>query len=335
MKKGIILSLICLIFLCGCGKIPKLKNGEEAIVTFKKGDVDYKISAEDLFEELKTNFGLEATVKMIDTFILETEFKDKIDSNKEMAKNYIKAMTEAYGSEEDLLDAIRENTNYSSIEAYQEYLYLSFMQSTASEEYAKTLVTDKEINNYYENDVQGDIELFHILITPKVTDDMSDEDKTAAEESAKTLASDIIKKLDEAEDKLETFKELAKEYSDDEATKEIGGNLGYVNYGDLNNNYETLLYVAYNLKDGEYSKDYLVTELGYHIVLRNKTKEKDKLEDIKDDIIDKLASKKMQEDSTISLNSMKYYRKLYNVNITDSKLDRQYGIYLNNLANKE
>jgi len=35
-----------------------------------------------------------------------------------------------------------------------------------------------------------------------------------------------------------------------------------------------------------------------------------------------------------SINSMKHYRELYNMKIIDSTLDRQYGIYLNNLINQ-
>lgn len=333
MKKGLILSLICILILGGCGKIPKLQNGEEAVVTFKKGDVEHQISAEDLFTELKNNFGLEATVKLIDTYILENEFKDNIENAKDMAKNYIKAMIEAYGGEEELLNAIRQNTNYTSIEAYQEYLYVSFMESHANEEYAKTLITDKEINEYYKNDVKGDIEVYHILLTPEVTDDMSDDDKKIKEDNAKTVAQDIIKKLDAANDKLEEFKKLAKEFSDDDATKDVGGNLGYINYGDLSENYDELIDTAYKLKDGEYSKSIITTELGYHVIYRNASKEKESLDDLKNDIITTLANKKLEEDSDIALNTMKYYRKLYNLNIVDSTLNRQYGIYLNNLAN--
>lgn len=335
MKKGLLLSLICFTLLCGCGKTPKLQNGEEAIITFKKDDVEHKISAEDLFEELKANFGLEATVKMIDTYILETEFPDNIDNAKEMAKNYMKAMQDYYGDEEKLLSAIKSQTNYTSIEAYQEYLYVNFMESHATEEYAKTLVTDKEIEKYYQDETKGDVEVYHILITPKVTDNMSDEEKTAAEENAKTLAKDLIKKLDKADDKLEEFKKLAKENSDDEATKEVGGNLGYINYGDLSDSYNELLDAAYKLKNGEYNKTYVTTELGYHVIYRSNQKEKDSLENLKSSIIETLSKKKLNEDSSISLNSMKYYRKLYNLNIVDSTLNRQYGIYLNNLANKQ
>jgi len=326
--------MICLLSLCGCGKIPTLQNGEEAVITFAKDKKEHKISAEELYTELKDKYGLQATVSLIDTFILETEFDDYIDSAKNQAKNYIDAMIESYGDESKLLEAIQSNTNYSTVEAYQDYLYVTFLESHALEVYAKSLVTDKEINAYYKDEVEPDIEVYQILITPEVKDDMTDDEKTKAEENAKTKANDIIKKLKDSKDTFKTFKELVKEYSDDEDSKENDGNLGYINYGDLDSNYDELLDAAYKLKDGEYSTSIITTELGYHVIYRNATKEKDKLEDIKDEIIETLANEKMNEDSGLSLESIKYYRKLYNTKIIDSELNRQYGIYLNNLANQ-
>lgn len=334
MKKGILLSLICLLTLCGCGKIPTLQNGEEAVITFAKDDVEHQISAEELYQELKDNFGLEATLKLVDTYVLETEFKDYIDTAKDNAENYIEAMIESYGSKDTLLEAIQYNTNYSTIEGYQEYLYLSFMQSYALEEYAKTLVTDKEIETYYKDEAKEDVEVYHILITPDVTDDMSDDDKTTKENEAMQKAKDVIKKLDKSDNALETFKELVKEFSEDESTKENDGNIGYINYGDLDSNYDELLDEVYKLTDGNYSKNVITTELGYHVVYRNASKEKESLEDLKEEIIETLANRKMENDSEISINSMKYYRKLYNMEIIDSELNRQYGIYLNNLINQ-
>jgi len=335
MKKGIILSLICILTLCGCGKIPTLQNGEEAVITFAKDKKEHKISTEELYEELKNNFGLEATVKLIDTYVLETEFKDYKEEATKNAEDYIDAMIESYGDEKTLLEAIQYNTNYSTIEAYQEYLYLSFMQSHGLEEYAKSLVTDKEIESYYKDEAKGDVEVYHILITPKVTDDMDTEKTKKAEEEAMNTAKDIIKKLDKADNKLEEFKKLVKEYSEDETSKEKDGNLGFINYGDLDQNYDELLKAVYKLKDGNYSKEVVTTELGYHVIYRNASKEKASLKDLKEEIIETLANRKMQEDTELSLNSMKHYRELYNLKIIDSELNRQYGIYLNSLANKQ
>ncbi|MBE6156273.1 MAG: hypothetical protein E7161_00805 [Firmicutes bacterium] len=334
MKKGLILSIICLLTLCGCGKIPTLQNGDEAVITFAKDEKEHKISAEELYKELKNNFGLEATIKLVDTYVLENEFADYREEATKSAANYIEAMIESYGDETTLLQAIQYSTNYSSIEAYQEYLYLSFMQSHAIEEYAKGEVTDKEIETYYKDEAKEDVEVYHILITPEVKDSMTTEEKTKAEEKAKQKAEDVIKKLDDAKDKLAEFKKLVKEYSEDESTIKKDGNLGYINYGDLDENYDELLDAVYKLKDGKYSKNVITTELGYHVVYRNASKEKESLEDLKDEIIETLANRKMEEDTEISINSMKHYRKLYNMEIVDSELNRQYGIYLNNLINQ-
>lgn len=333
MKKGLLLSLLCLLTVCGCGKIPTLQNGEEAVITFAKEDKEHKISAEELFEELKANFGLEATLKMIDTYVLETEFEDYIETAKDSAESYIEAMVESYGSKDALLNDIMQYTNYTTIEGYQEYLYISYMQSHALEEYAKSLITDKEIEAYYK-DAKGDIEVYHILITPKVTDDMKSDEITKAENEAKTKAKDIIKKLNDSKDSLKEFKKLVKEYSEDETTKEKDGNLGYINYGDLDKNYDELIDAAYKLEDGKYSKDVVTTELGYHVIYRNASKEKESLKDLKEEIIETLATEKLETDKEISVNSMKYYRELYNMKIVDSELNRQYGIYLNNLVNQ-
>ena len=124
MKKYLILSLICLLTLCGCGEIPKLQNGEEAVITFAKDNKEHKISAEELFNELKENFGLEATLKIIDTYVLESEFADYVETAKENAESYVNAMVESYGSKESLLQDIMANTNYTTIEGYQDYLYV-------------------------------------------------------------------------------------------------------------------------------------------------------------------------------------------------------------------
>jgi len=228
------------------------------------------------------------------------------------AENYINVWEEANGGEKELLNVIKQYTNYYAIDGFKDYLYVSYLESYAIEEYAKTLITEKEINSYYKDKVKGDIELYHILITPKITDSMTTEEVNSSEEISKNT--------------LEAFKELVQKYSEDESTKEKDGNLGYINYHDLYSKYEELLDKAYKLKDGEYS-----TELGYHVIFRNATKENDKLEDIKENIIETLAKEKMNSISIISTDLMKYYHKLYNMDIVDSTLDRQYGIYLKNL----
>ncbi len=333
MKKYLLLFMICLLTLCGCGKIPKLANGEEAVITFAKDKKEHMISAEELYTYLKSDFGLEATLNMIDNYILEEEFASFVDTAKESAANQIEAMIEAYGSKETLQQEIIERTNYSTIEAYQNYLYITYMNSHALEEYAKTLVTDKEIEKYYKDEAKGDIEVYNILVTSKATNNMTTEEKEKKEKEAQDTIKEIISKLDKADKKLDTFKSLVKEYSEDETSKQKDGNLGYINIDTLGSSYDELVDAAYKLKDGEYSKEVITTELGYHVIYRSASKEKDTLDNLKDKIIETLANRKLSTNRTITVDYLEYYRKLYNVKIQDSEINKQYGIYINNLIN--
>lgn len=75
------------------------------------------------------------------------------------------------------------------------------------------------------------------------------------------------------------FAKLAKEYSEDDDSKEDGGSLGEINIGSLDSNYDELVKAASELKDGEYSTEIITTELGYHVILKTKTGEKKSYDD--------------------------------------------------------
>lgn len=318
-----------LLLIGGCGKTPKLQNGQDAVVTFKD---DQKISVDDLYNKMKDTYALQTLVTMSDLHILETEFKDNIDTAKTAAKNQIKAAEEQYGSEDKLLQALQYYTNYSSIDAYQEYIYLTQMQSHATEEYAKLQITDKQIKNYYNKSAVGDIEFSHILITPDTKSNATDDEKTKAETAAKNKANDLIKQLQEAKDKGEDvaakFSELAKANSDDEATKNNGGSLGKVNKDTVSTTNKEITEAAYKLKDGEFSTELISTDLGYQIVYKTKSYDKDTLENMTTMIKEKLAKDLMSSDSTINITAMQYYRKEYKMEIQDSNLQKQYAAYI-------
>ena len=337
MKKNTIkllgISMSVLLLTTGCGKVPKLKNGEEAVVTFKNGD---KISADDLYKEMKESYALETTLNLIDTKILEKEFKKDIDAAKEYAKSTIDSMKKSYGGEDKLLEMIQYYTGYASIEAYQNYIYINYLQNKAAEGYAKHLVTDKEIKKYFEDTYFGDISINHILITPSVKSGASEDETKKAEEDAKKKAEEVITKLNEAKkagkDIKEEFKSLAKEYSNDDATKKKGGELGYININKLDGKYDELVNSATKLKNGEYSTKVITTELGYHIIYRVDQKDKGELKDAENSIRT-ILSKNYLSDQNITVKAMKYYREENGVKFVDSKIKDQYNKYLNNALN--
>ena len=335
MKKKLFLLTLSLFLVAGCGKIPKLKNGEEAVVTFKNGD---KISADDLYKELKDSYALDATINLIDTKILEKEFKDEVKDAKTYAEDTIKTMEESYGGKDKLLETIQYYTGFATIEAYQNYIYINYLQNKAAESYAKSLVTDKEVKKYFDDVYFGDISIDHILITPSVKSGASTEDTKKAEEAAKKKAEEVITKLNEAKkagkDVKEEFKKLAKEYSSDDATKKNGGVLGYLNLNKLDSKYDELVNAATKLKDGEYSSKVITTELGYHVILREKQKAKGSLKDAEDTIKTLLSQETLTSDQNINAKAMNYYRKEYGVEIIDTNIKSQYNKYINSVLNK-
>ena len=50
MKKKIIGLMAFALLLTGCGKVPKLENGKDAVVSFNNGE---KISVDDLYNKIK------------------------------------------------------------------------------------------------------------------------------------------------------------------------------------------------------------------------------------------------------------------------------------------
>ncbi len=333
MKKKVLILGVCSLLLCGCGKIPTLSNGDEAVVTFKE---DEMISANDFYEEIKNSFGLDTLLNMIDKHIFEAEFPDEMENGEAYAEAAIDQLRTNYETEEELLQAL-QYYGYQTVEAYQNFWYISYMQNVAIEAYVKNNITEEELQDYYDNDVYPDMTISHILITPDVTDDMSDEEKEEAENTAKEEIENIIDELNEAKDNGEdietTFAKLAKEYSEDDDTKDDGGNLGEINIGSLDSNYDELIKAANSLKDGEYSTEVITTELGYHVILKTKTGEKASYDDSVDTMKDAITEDKLNNDQSLMVDAIRYYRDLYELDIVDSELDNQYSIYMNNLIN--
>ena len=282
MKKKIIVLVLFVLMIAGCGRIPKLSNGDEAVVTMKDGSM---ISANELYNKMKEDYALETLLNMVDKQILEDKYKDKIEDAKSSTETTMQQLEQAYGDQ--LEQAIQYYTSYKSVDEYKEYVYLSYLQEMAIDDYCKDQIKDKEIEQYYKDNIVGDIKVSHILVTPAVTDSMTDEEKAAAEKAAEDTINNIIKELKNTKaDKVqEKFAELAKEYSQDEATKEKGGNLGFINKDTLGSSYSELTTAAYDLKDGAYTTKLIKTELGYHVVLRTETKDKAPLDEVKDTIV--------------------------------------------------
>ena len=299
MKKKVLLSLLILGTLTGCGKIPKLANGEEAVVSFKKEET--AISATDLYNNIKKKYALSSLIDMIDSKILLEKYADKASDAEKEADSQIENIKKYYVNEQGKYD--------------EEQLLTAIKQIYG--------IDSLKVEKYYKDEVAGDISAKHILITPKTTDDMSDEDKKKAEDEALKTAKEVINKLNKGED----FDKLAKEYSNDDSNKDNGGDLGYFNKGAMVEEFEK---AAYALKLNTYTKEPVKTKFGYHIILKTGEKEKASLDSQKDTIREKLAKEKREADAAYAIEAMVEIRKSYGMKIQDDELAKQYETYISN-----
>ena len=320
MKKKLICILAVLLLVTSCGKVPKLKNGDEAVVTMKDGD----ISVEELYSEMKEKYALDMLITKIDTAILnnvyktDDEEKNYIDKQLETIKYYYETY---YKSQYKSFQEYLTQNGVESEDELKENIRLTYKRNKAIKDYVKSIITDKEIEKYYDEEIFGDISASHILIKPEYDDNASDEEKKEAEKKALKEAKEVIAKLKKGED----FAELAKEYSDDSSNSKSGGKLADFNHGQMVEAFED---AAKDLKVGSYTTTPVKTEFGYHIILKTAQKDKPALKEVKDDIISDLTDEKLKDDSTLEITALVELRKKHKVEIQDKDIKKLYEAYV-------
>lgn len=312
MKKKIFFVLACVFLLAGCNNV-KLTNGENAVVTFTKGG----ISSDELYNSLKESYGAERLMNLIDSKLLnekyETTTEEKsyinqtVKSTKEAAKkvnaNFDLYLTYYYGLKNE--------------SEFRDYLSLNYKRSLWAKEYAEETVTEKQIKEYYETEVVGDIDASHILITVDTKDGATEEEKKSAEQKAYDKAKKIIEKLKKGED----FSKLAKEYSKDSTTASKGGSLGKINTGDYA---DEVFEALKNLKDGSYSTSPVKSSYGYHIVYRTSQDKKAELDDNLTKEIKTTIGKEIVAESGFSVKALKALREKNNMKFEDTTLEKEF-----------
>lgn len=302
----------------GCGKEAKLDDNTTTVSL--KGA---KITATDYYNEIKTS-NISKLVDIIDHQLFDEKYPSNDEEDKSV-KEQINQIKETYGSNETMyLSAIQQYFGVSSEDELEEMLRLEYKRNEAVEDYIKDALSDKEIENYYNENIIGDIKASHILIKPDVDSDATDEEKQKAENKAKKEAEKIIKKLKDGED----FAKLAKEYSDDTSTAKDGGNLGYFNTDDMDENF---MDAVKKLNNNEYTKEPVKTQYGYHIILKVDQKDKPKLKEVKGDIKTTLANAKLNGNSTLHYQTLIDIREKNNIKWQDDKLEKQYNELMDQL----
>ena len=329
-SKKLLICLVALLFLVtSCGKVPKLENGQEAVVTIKDGE---DISVDELYEEMKNTYALSVLLDMIDAQLLEKlypagdEEKEYLDSQVSQFQYYYEAY---YSTQYETLESfLYAMYGVQTEDELREVLSLSFKRQEATKDYAATLLEDDEIEKYYDENIIGDMRASHILITADYEDGASEDEINKAKDKAYEKAMDIIKELNDAKDDEveDLFADLAKEHSKDGSASK-GGDLDWFSGGDMVKAFEE---ATIKLEVGKYTAEPVETEYGYHIILKTGQKDKKALKDVKEEIIDALVEEKMQEDDKLQVKALADLREKHGIEFQDKELKKQYKTYLNN-----
>ena len=323
MKKLIVSMLLVVLLLTGCGKNAKLSNGEDVVASLENGS----ITANELYNEMKNRYALNVAIDMIDKKILDAKYesdkeeKEYIDDMKRQASLYYSYLYKnQYSSYSSYLLA---TYGVSSEDQLDPVFSLEYKRNKVVEEYTKALVSDEDVQKYYDNDMKGDMRVSHILITADYTDDNTEEEIQDAKNKALETAREVITKLENGE----AFEELAKTYSKD-SSAENGGDIGIITDSDTEPEFYE---AAKKLNVGEYTKEPVETKYGYHIIKLNDVMEKMELDDIqKNEIREKLAKEKLGEDANLEYKALIEMRKNNKVTIEDKDINKQYENYLYN-----
>lgn len=327
MKKKILLVLGAFaLVLTGCGKevVPKLENGKEVVASID----GYSLTAEDLYEQLKKQNGINIVINKIDEAIANKEIKDSKEAE-EYADGQIEALRAQYEQVYNVkLEEILPQYGYTNEEDLKNDIMSDYKKDLVLTNYLEGKVTEDEINKYYENEIFGQMTVKHILIKPEITDDMSSEEKKTAEDAAKKKAEDLIVKLNEGA----VFDDLAKEYSDDAGTASQGGLFANFTKEGVD---ESFFNASLALENDKYTTTPVKSAFGYHIILKVSQNEKPKLEDVIDTIKEKIVNKKLEEDSNLSVIAWDEIRKEHKMAIKDSILNDNYNKVINQYKNAD
>ena len=310
--------------ITGCKNKIVPSNGEDNVVSLSKGD--YKITVNDLYETLKDKYATNYIIQQIDSTILNKEYETDDDAN-QYVENQLKIYKMMYNnSDSELLSAL-QNAGYRDLEEFKETILASHKRNLATKDYVRENISEDKIKKYYDEKVYGETTISHILITVEASDTMTNEEKEEAQKKADDKIKEIYDKLDNGE----KFSDIAKEYSDDAATKENGGRVGTFTKGEMTEKFNSEFEeAAMNLKVDNYTRKTVKSSYGYHIIYKDGQKDKPALETVKQTIIDNLIDDAMDEDSKAEYKAMIKLREKYGLEFNDENVKQQYDNAVNN-----
>lgn len=313
----IVLCVICLLLIVNIilivnGHKVKLSDGKEVIASID----DKNITAEELFDKIKEKYGTSILVNMIDETIIKKEISNTSDTVKK-AQEQVNTIKQQYETMGYKWNEVLTNYGYENEQALIDEISNSLLKEEVAVKYLSKNITDEEIQKYYNENVFDSFTAKHILIIPDTNDNMTDAEKTAAEEAAKNKALEVITKLNNGE----AWATLVASYSQDTGSKDNEGLVENFTKGDV---VDEFYEATKNLSDGAYTSEPVKSKFGYHVILRVSKTDKEALDTMKDELIEKIVDSKLSSDSKLYTTTWDNIRKSYNLEINDTKIKNIY-----------
>ena len=311
---GVIITIIVVIIIWP-KRIATLKDGTQPILTVN----NTTYTADDLYNDMKDTYSINILINSLDKMILDKKYKEDNEMNDSVKKTaeYYYSMYEQY--QNITKEQFLENKGFKSEKEFLEYLKLDYRRNLYYDEYVKNLINEKDIEKYYKDEVFGDVNSKHILVSVS-KDDTSENEKELSDEDAKKLANEIIDKLN----KGTSWDDVITEYKDKITAEELG-------YRAFNASLDAAyLKEMKNLEVNTYSKTPILSSYGYHIVYKIDQKDKPELKDVKEDIINILAEEKKNDDSNLYQKALINLRKEAKLEFKDTDLGEKYNKYISN-----
>lgn len=321
----IIILLVITIWLALSKQIPKTKDGNQVIASVK----GYEVTADQLYAELKKDKGTDSVMNLIDTFIADKEvkFTDEDEEYVDNVVDYYKQYADYYGvTFEEFLSQYAGINGVSTEEEFREFVKADYKKSLAAINYVGKSLTDKEIQEYYDENYSETMTVKHILI--EVNEEVS-------EEEALDEAKDIINQLNEVKDDADALNELFKDLAFNHSSDSTYATEGLIEDFSKKDVVSEFWDASYDLKDGEFTSEPVKTEYGYHVILKVSSSSQKKLKDVKKEIIKTLAQQKLSSDANLQITSWDELRKKYKLKINDSDIKKDYNDIVKNATDTD
>lgn len=292
-------------------------NRDNTLATFKGG----KVKESDLTEELKKEYGFTYTLQLADEGILDNLY-ELTDEQKEEIDETLDYLLSYYGYTEE---SFKEEYDLNSREEIAEYtgMFLEYKTNLACLDYFKTLISEEDIQNYYnENDVYGKINTKHILV--QLSDDATEKESKEALKKANEIVAELKKG--------NNFDDVASKYADGETIISQDVDFTWIDEENFAEEYVT---ASKSLEKDAYTSEPVLTDFGYHIIYCVDKAKKPSLEESKDGIIEKLGADLEAEDELIRYKALIKLREDNGLEFKDNKIKEEYEKYCEEIEQEE